>query len=140
MTTPNSLIETLIRHGIGYDTLTRFPDVFGNVANYPPHNIEKLDDHHYRLTLAVAGFVKDDISMNLHQGTLTIEGHRVQHEESPDYPKVLYRGIGLRDFSRQFKLGEHVHVINATLENGLLVIDMERRIPEELQPKQIAIN
>lgn len=154
MSTAN-LIETLFRHGIGYDQIARFPDVFSNVTNYPPHNIEKLDEDNYRLTLAVAGFVRTDINVSLHQGTLTIEGKKPVPSSSEDGEmlpapsasgdkvnppsKMLYRGIGFRDFSRQFKLGEHVNIISATLENGLLVIDMERRLPEELQPKQIVV-
>ncbi len=152
MNSPNSLIETLYRHGIGYDTIARFPEAFTNVANFPPHNIEKLSESNYRLTIAVAGFNKEEIKIQLHKETLTIYGTK-QPPNGNDHPvptkgpsftpyeapQMLYRGIALRDFTREFKIGEHVQVISAQLNDGLLVVELERQIPEELLPRHIEL-
>jgi molecular chaperone IbpA len=125
--------EWLLRHAIGFDNY-----VFNaaTVPSFPPHNIEKLTEDHYRLTLAVAGFARDDISLSVHKGFLTIKGSRKASEETREF---LYKGIAERDFEREFKLGEHVRVTGASLADGLLVVDLEREIPEEDRPQTVAI-
>lgn len=130
-----NLAETLFRHAIGYDPLVR-PETFQNIANFPPHNIIKLDDNNYRLTMAVAGFNKEAITIEVLNGLLTISGS-LSHFEQPG--ETLYRGIALRDFKRQFKIGENVEVKQAQMADGMLDIRLERQIPDELRPKQIAI-
>lgn len=121
--------EQLLRHFIGFD---RFA---ANSTSFPPHNIEKLSEDHYQLTLAVAGFAREEIEMYVHQGVLTISG-RKQEQEIGEF---LYQGIALRDWDRQFNLGEHIEVTGAGCENGLLVVNLERRVPEQLKPKLIPI-
>jgi molecular chaperone IbpA len=168
--------EQVLRHFIGYDS------VAANASAFPPHNIERIDESRYQLTLAVAGFSREDIEMYLHQGTLTISGRkrtnlnlnktfvrsslamteeemaeneRLWAEENPSRahvdpraraagtikapPTYLHQGIAFRDWDRQFNLGEHIEIADAYMDNGLLVIDLERRIPEQLRPKPIAI-
>lgn len=127
--------EALLRHAIGFDPLYRFTQT-ATQATFPPHNIEKLSDDHYRLTLAVAGYSRDEITVTLHEETLTVRGERIQQESDANY---VYRGIALRNFERQFKLGPYVEVTNAALMDGMLTIDLERLVPEAKKPKLIAI-
>ena len=131
----------LNRSFIGLDNLFRdFFEDTGTVMNpgsYPPYNIERLDDSHYRVSLAVAGFREDDLNITLQNGMLTIDGE--QTEEEGDGKDYVYRGIATRSFRRQFKLGEHIEVQDATMDNGLLVIDLVRNVPEGEKPKQISI-
>jgi molecular chaperone IbpA len=128
-----TLADALVRNSIGLDAFQRFADL--NNSNYPPHNIERLDEHRFRLTLAVAGFGRDDLEILLHGGVLSIHG--IKRDEAEQ--KFLYRGIALRDFTRQFKLGEWVEVSSALLENGLLILELDRRLPEAQRPKTITI-
>jgi molecular chaperone IbpA len=174
--------DQFLRHFIGYDRVT------ANASAFPPHNIEKLSEDAYRLTLAVAGFSRDEIEMYEHQGTLTISGRKkaptVSHkfksmtanlrmsekelaenerlwaEENPSRAYVdprgnaatlqnfdvplggstyLHQGIAFRDWDRQFNLGEFIVVSGASMENGLLLIDLERIVPESHKPKLIEI-
>lgn len=136
MTHAMTLSETLLRNAIGYDPLQRFAEMVATTS-YPPHNIEKLDDDRYRLTLAVAGFAREEIEITLQKGILIVTG--AKSTDAADRPAFLYQGIAFRDFSRQFKLGEHVEVTAATLKDGLLVIDLERKLPEEQKARLIAI-
>lgn len=136
-------MEHLLRNMIGIDPLL---NRFGSAqTNYPPHNIEKLGDDHYRLTLAVAGFTADDLSLTLQHGILTITGQKADEETpgvalGPTAPgQYLYRGIALRDFRREFRLGEDVEVADAKLDHGLLVVDLIRELPEAQKPKLIPI-
>lgn len=129
--------ETLLRNAIGYaDPLEKFASLVQNSNGYPPHNIEKLDEHRFRLTLAVAGFSKNDIEMELKDGLLTI---RSTIKSDDDEKQYLYRGIASRNFTRYFKLGENVEVTTASMEDGLLTVDLERIVPEALKPKLIEI-
>lgn len=122
--------EQLLRHFIGFDGYTV------NSDSFPPHNIEKLSDTVYALTLAVAGYQADDLSMVQHHGVLTISGERVPDPEPRAY---LHQGIAFRNWSRQFNLGEYVEVVSAELHNGLLEIVLERNVPDAERPRKIEI-
>ena len=103
---------------------------------YPPYNIEKVREDHYRIALAVAGFTESDLSVTQESNLLTVTGTKA---DEPDKSAYLYRGIAGRSFTRQFSLADYVFVRNATLANGLLTIDLERELPEAMKPRRIAI-
>ena len=106
-------------------------------VSYPPYDLVKLDDDNYRLSLAVAGFSKDNIEVSVDNSTLIIKGdNSVEDEEKSE---VLHKGIAARKFTRTFALGEYMEVVGAKMEDGMLVIDIERIIPEEKKPKSIKI-
>ena len=125
------------RSTVGFDELF---DTLGQIVDpgnsYPPYNIERSDETHYRVTLAVAGFNENDLNVEVRDGVLAVSG-KSQEAEKQDY---LYRGIAGRAFDRRFQLAEHVEVRAAGLENGLLHIDLERIVPEEKKPRRITIN
>jgi len=132
----------LSRSAIGFDRLFDMLDQVSqaDTANgYPPYNIERADESHYRITLAVAGFAEKDLSVELRDGVLTIAGKREEAEKG-ESKSVLYQGIAGRAFERRFQLAEHVEVRGAKLENGLLHIELEQIVPEEKKPRRIAIN
>jgi molecular chaperone IbpA len=132
----------LFRSTVGFDRLF---DMLDSVAqydasqSYPPYNIERSDDTHYRITLAVAGFGEKDLNVEVREGVLNVQGKRTEEKEA-DKQGYLYQGIAGRAFERRFQLAENVEVHGARLENGLLHIDLERLVPEEQRPKRIAIN
>ena len=130
-----TLPDAFARHFIGFEPLLRFTESVSDTS-FPPHNIERLSEDDYRLTLALAGFSKEDVTVSLHNGLLTVTGSKALPETEPNY---LYHGIAFRDFSRSFKIGENVEIVGATLENGLLEIDLARHVPEEQKPKLIQI-
>jgi molecular chaperone IbpA len=101
-----------------------------------PYNIERLADDHYQITLAVAGFSSDEVSITAEQNVVTIEGGKAEKVER----EFLHRGISTRHFKRQFNLADYVQVKNATFDNGLLKIELVREIPEAMKPRRIAIN
>ena len=128
----------LWRSTIGFDRLF---DLIENAQgtgedNYPPYNIERLGDDRYQISLAVAGFAPDEISVTAEQNVVTVEGHKADKAEH----EYLYRGISARPFKRQFNLADYVQVKNAAFENGLLKIELFREIPEAMKPRRIAIN
>jgi molecular chaperone IbpA len=129
----------LYRSAIGFDRL--FNQMEKNVSNantgYPPYNIEQQDDNRYRITMAVAGFAEEQLEITQQQNKLIVRGIRESEKEERQY---LYQGIAERDFERKFQLADYVKVIDAQMVNGLLHIDLEREIPEEQQPRKIAIN
>jgi molecular chaperone IbpA len=126
------------RTTVGFDRLLDLLDqAEGNAQGYPPYNIERSDENHYRVTLAVAGFAQKDLGIEVRDGVLTVEGRRGEASAQPAY---LHQGIAGRAFERQFQLAEHVEVKGAQLENGLLHIALERIVPEEKKPRKIAIN
>ena len=130
----------LFRSSVGFDRLFDLLDSYAEQSGgYPPYNIERVDDTHYRITLAVAGFAEKDLAIEVKEGVLTVTGQRDEQEKSTDRG-FLYQGIAGRSFERRFQLAEHVEVRNARLENGLLHVDLERLIPEEKKPRRIAIN
>jgi|TARA_A100001015_G_scaffold156580_1_gene173794 molecular chaperone IbpA len=125
---------------IGFDRLAEqfFNDpTFNNAqTGYPPYNIAKKDDDVYEVTLAVAGFKKDDIDISLEDGTLIIKGESNVLDESVEY---LHKGIAERNFIRTFKLAEFVEVKEAKLEDGILRVSLFRNVPDALKPQSIKI-
>jgi molecular chaperone IbpA len=129
----------LYRSTVGFDRLFDMLDQATRVesmTNWPPYNIEKSGDDRYRITMAVAGFSPDEIELTQHETTLVVMGQKKSVEEEKHY---LHRGIANRAFKQTFNLADHVKVVGATLENGLLTVDLLREIPEELKPRRITI-
>jgi molecular chaperone IbpA len=129
----------LWRSTIGFDHLADLVDSSLRQAsddNYPPYNIERSSEDHYRITLALAGFAPDDVSVTAEQNMLTIEG-KTQAKDQREY---LYQGIAARPFRRMFNLADYVQVKAATFKDGLLTIDLAREVPEAMKPRKIAIN
>ena len=128
----------LWRSTIGFDRLFDLAETAQRAGedNYPPYNIERLADDRYQISLAVAGFAPDDISITAEQNVVTIEGSKSEKAERD----FLYRGISTRNFKRQFSLADYVQVKNAAFDNGLLKIELVREIPEAMKPRRIAIN
>jgi molecular chaperone IbpA len=130
----------LIRTSVGFDRLVRLMDSAmrseGANESYPPYNIEKIDEDRYRITMAVAGFSDTDISITVHENTLVITGKARQDKSDAQY---LYRGIAGRAFEKHFQLADFIKVGDATLENGLLSLELVREIPEAMRPRTIAI-
>jgi molecular chaperone IbpA len=130
----------LFRSTVGFDRLF---DTLDQVSqhdasqSYPPYNIERSDESHYRVSIAVAGFAEKDLNVEVRDGLLTVVGKR---EETEKGKGLLYQGIAGRAFERRFQLADHVEVRGAKLENGLLHIDLEQIVPEEKKPRRIAIN
>ena len=131
----------LFRSTVGFDRLFDLLDSVGQYdtsQSYPPYNIERTDDTHYRISLAVAGFPEKDLNVEVREGVLSVQGKRDDSErEKSGY---LYQGIAGRAFERRFQLAENVEVRGAKLENGLLHVDLERIVPEEQKPRRIQIN
>ncbi len=131
-------LTPLYRSAIGFDRLANLlSGAAQNDNGYPPYNIEAVDDNHYRITMAVAGFSRDEIDIVSQQETLVISGRKTDDEKAER--RYLHRGIATRGFERRFQLAEHVRVGSASLENGLLHIDLAREIPEALKPRRIEI-
>jgi molecular chaperone IbpA len=127
------------RTTVGFDRLLGLLDqADGNAQGYPPYNIERSDENHYRVVLAVAGFAEEDLGVEVRDGVLTVAGKR--EIEVAAKASYLHQGIAGRAFERQFQLAEHVEVREARLENGLLYIALERIVPEEKKPRKVAIN
>jgi molecular chaperone IbpA len=130
----------LFRSSIGFDGIPRLLDTAMQAADrsdgYPPYNIEKADDNHYRISIAVAGFSEDDLEITAKEDTLVVRSKAQDVEDEATY---LYRGIAGRAFERKFQLADHIKVVGADLTNGLLHINLEREIPEELKPRSIEI-
>ena len=131
----------LYRSTIGFDHLTSLLDAVTqreqSQPSYPPYNIELLDKDRYRITMAIAGFIDEELEIQSEQQTLTVKGKKAADGQERNY---LHQGIAGRDFERVFQLADHVKVTGASLENGLLNIDLERELPETMKPRQIAIN
>jgi molecular chaperone IbpA len=128
----------LWRSTIGFDRLFDLAESAQRTTedNYPPYNIERLGEDRYQISLAVAGFSPDEISVTAEQNVVTIEGDRAERTER----EYLYRGISTRVFKRQFNLADYVQVKNASFDKGLLKIELVREIPEAMKPRRIAIN
>jgi len=132
----------LYRSTVGFDRLFTMLDSLATpegAQTYPPYNIERTGENAYRISMAVAGFSEDEISIEAHRNVLTVKGEKAE-EENKDNAEFLYRGIASRAFERRFQLADHVEVDGAELKNGLLHIDLKRNIPEELKPRKIAIS
>ena len=128
------------RSTVGFDRLFSLLDQVNGDGSpgYPPYNIERTGENDFRITVAVSGFSQNEISIVAKENTLTIKGEKVANENGRN-SEVLYRGIASRAFERQFQLADFVQVKNATLENGLLHVDLVREIPEAKKPRQIPI-
>jgi molecular chaperone IbpA len=131
-------LSPLYRSAIGFDRMARMLDaaVADNKPGYPPYNVELVEENRYRITMAVAGFSQDDLEITSEENTLTIRGN----QNSDGDRQFLYQGIAERNFERKFQLDEHVKVVDARLENGLLHVELAREIPEAMKPRKIAIN
>jgi molecular chaperone IbpA len=106
-------------------------------VNYPPYNIAKVSENLYDISIAVTGFEKNEVSVQVEANELTIRGER-KPSDTPE-PEYLHRGLALRDFARTFTLAEHMKVLKAEIKNGILLIQLEREIPEALKPRVIDI-
>src|SRR5438105_2011240 len=128
------------RSTVGFDrlfsTLDQLGGVDGSVPSYPPYNIARTAENAYRISVAVAGFTDADLSIEAKENTLTIHGEKQNEEETGN---VLYQGIAGRNFERSFQLADYVQVEGASLENGLLHVDLVREIPEAMRPRAIPI-
>ncbi len=132
----------LYRSTVGFDRMFSMLDNISQpepAQTYPPYNIELTGENSYRITMAIAGFGEDDLSIEARENTLTIKG-KLQDENAEDGKEVLFRGIAGRAFERRFQLADHVEVRGASLENGLLHIELVREIPDAMKPRKIAIN
>ncbi len=129
---------TLLRSTIGFDRLDEIMD-FALPANdsYPPYNIQTIGEDTYRVTLAVAGFVPDELSVTQRENMLIVGGAAGQDDQRRG--QMLWQGIAARPFQHRFQLADHVRVTNASLVNGLLTIDLVRELPEARKPRTIAI-
>lgn len=133
-------LSPLYRSFIGFDHLASMIDNASRnekQTSYPPYNIELLAEDKYRITMAVAGFAEDQIEIEAQENTLLVTGNK--QEAKDEERKFLHKGISERNFERKFQLGDHVKVLSADLQNGLLHIDLERLIPEAKKPRKIQI-
>ena len=136
-------LTPLFRSSVGFDRLSRLVDSASRVdesaLSYPPYNIERTDENHYRISLAVAGFAEKDLAVEVKEGVLSVQGKRETDKEETNAKHYLHQGIAGRSFERRFQLAENVEVKGAQLENGLLHVDLERIVPEEKKPRRIVI-
>jgi molecular chaperone IbpA len=129
----------LFRSTIGFDQLMRLADTATRLDggnSYPPYNIESTGENAYRLTMAVAGFAADELEVTVQENALLVTGRSRKEEEGKGY---LHRGIARRAFERRFQLADHIKVAGASLDNGLLHVDLVREIPEAMKPRKIEI-
>ncbi|UCI08139.1 Hsp20 family protein [Mesorhizobium sp. B1-1-8] len=128
----------LFRSSIGFDRMLNALEAASRgepIDNWPPYDIAKTDEDDYRITMAVAGFSQDELTITQEQNMLMVSGQKVGEDNS----HYLHRGIAGRAFQRRFELADHVKVVGARLVNGLLTIDLKREIPEEMKPRRIEI-
>ncbi|MBO9488948.1 Hsp20 family protein [Endozoicomonas sp. G2_1] len=143
MRNTTSDFSPLYRSFIGFDHLANLIDKASRAdkqSSYPPYNIELLAEDKYRITMAIAGFSEQELDIESKQNTLIVTGTKTADKEANKDRSFLHQGIAERNFERKFQLGDHVKIIDASLENGLLHIDLEREIPEALKPRKISIN
>ncbi|UVO33432.1 Hsp20 family protein [Bradyrhizobium arachidis] len=128
----------LWRSTIGFDRLFDVLDEVQRTSEetYPPYNIERTGENQFQISVALAGFAPDDVTLTVEQNVLALEGRRAEKDDR----HFLHRGISARSFKRQFTLADHVEVKGARFENGLLIVDLMREIPEAMKPRRIAIN
>jgi molecular chaperone IbpA len=135
-------LSPLFRSTVGFDRLAEMLDSvaqYDSSVTYPPYNIERTDENHYRITLAVAGFAEKEMTVEVKEGVLSIQGKREGEKDTAASKHYLHQGIAGRSFERRFQLAENVEVRGAQLENGLLHVDLERVVPEEKKPRRIVI-
>jgi molecular chaperone IbpA len=133
-------LTPLYRSAIGFDRIGSLLDTLntfeGEAPTYPPYNIERVAENDYRISMAVAGFSEGDLDIEVKEHTLSIRGEKRVEQENSTY---LHRGIAARSFERRFQLADYVVVKGATLENGLLHVDLVRELPEAMKPRTIEI-
>jgi molecular chaperone IbpA len=133
-------LSPLYRSTVGFDSLASMLDQVADFDNqattYPPYNIERLTENEYRITMAVAGFGKEDVEIEVKETTLSIRGEK---KEVGTERMFLHRGIASRAFERRFQLADHVQVNGADVKDGLLSVDLKREVPERLKPRMIQI-
>ena len=132
-------LPTFTRSTIGFDRL--FDELHQTFAKspgqtYPPYNIAAINEDEYMVSLAVAGFAEEDLTVKTEKGVLVVEGKKTETDKEITY---LHKGIGSRNFTREFRLADHVEVAGARLELGVLNIHLKREVPEEMKPKVIKI-
>ncbi|MEE9375568.1 MAG: Hsp20 family protein [Rhizobiaceae bacterium] len=131
----------LYRSTVGFDRLFSLLDTMGKPEQtspaYPPYNIERTGENDYRISMAVAGFGEGDLDIEAKENTLLVKGSQPKDE---DEGEMLFRGIAARNFERRFQLADHVEVHDAHLKNGLLHIDLVRRIPDAMKARKISIS
>ena len=128
---------------VGFDRPMRLLDEMSNAltgrnTSFPPYNIKQINDDRYQIEMAVAGFSKGDLKIELANNQLTIEGSQQSSDESND-ANYLYKGIAARQFRQSFALEDHVKVLGSELKDGVLKIELERQIPDEMKPRTIEI-
>ena len=132
--------QALNRALVGFDRIfDNFETRFANQINqnYPPYNIEKIAENLYDVVIAVAGFEKHEITVEVDQDQLVIRGEKPANQEPA--PEYLHRGLAFRDFERRFTLAEHMEVVKAEIKIGLLIVQIERKVPESLLPRKIEV-
>ncbi|CAI8198729.1 MAG: Small heat shock protein IbpA [Glaciecola sp. HTCC2999] len=135
-------LSPLYRSFIGSDHLASMIDAAARnekQTSYPPYNIELVSEDKYRITMAIAGFAQDDVDIVVQENTLVVTGNKPNTDNDSDSKQFLHKGISERNFERKFQLGDHVKVLAADMENGLLSIELERVIPEAKKPRKIEI-
>jgi len=135
-------LPALTKFGIGFDNM--FDELMRvsaqqSTSNYPPYNIVQINEDEYMISLAVAGFGLDNLSVTKDKKFLIIEGKEYQPDSEKIVPNYLHKGISNRDFRREFQLADHVEISNAHLELGILSVYLKREVPEDAKPKTIAI-
>ncbi len=131
-------LSPLYRSVVGFDRLADLLDAAGAEAatGYPPYNIERTGENAYRIEIAVAGFRQEDLTLEVKENLLTVQGRKAANDDAKQY---LHRGLAERNFERRFQLADYVVVADAQLENGLLAIALKRELPEALKPRRIDI-
>ena len=131
----------LLRSSIGFENLNRLVDFAtrGEADSYPPYNIEKIGDGAYRISMAVAGFSRDELDLTVQDNVLIVVGRTAEAANGKE-PEYLHRGIAKRAFERRFQLADTIKVTGAGYDNGLLNIELVREIPEHKKPRRIAID
>ncbi|MEZ5827024.1 MAG: Hsp20 family protein [Hyphomicrobiales bacterium] len=133
-------LTPLYRSTIGFDRIGSLLDTLssfeGDAPSYPPYNIERVEENAYRISMAVAGFGANDLDIEVKENTLSVRGEKRVEQENSTF---LHRGIAARSFERRFQLADYVVVKGASLENGLLHIDLLRELPEAMKPRRIEI-
>lgn len=132
-------LRPLWRSTVGFDHVLDLLDQAARLStedNHPPYNIERAGEDQYRISLALAGFSLEEVTITAEQNVLTVEGRKVEKPES----EYMYQGISARAFRRVFNLADHVQVKGASFENGLLKIELVRELPEAMKPRRIPVN
>lgn len=135
-------LAPLFRSSVGFDRLNAVLDAAfkeaSHEASYPPYNIERLSDNRYIITMAVAGFKQEELDIVMQEGVLLVKGKTIK-EPNVSESQFLHRGIARRNFEQRFQLADHIRVISAELDHGLLQIELVREIPEHMKPQKIEI-